>query len=209
MCGKKAVLGDDSRCQSELGNAVSDNIEVCRLLCRSGEQLEEARVVDAVVVVVARVHIQGSLGHRSGADIQHIGQALAHRGIQRLMHIGNALARGEIRRAQSRHGQACRYRGSGVFTFRLDENQRASRDIDMALGGSLCPVLTHLGGGRNRISPRRITGFALAHNDRGITVHGRALTREFEGDACFTHVSSSLYWWFRVGPGSARRFGQR
>ena len=70
---------------------VSDSSAVLRaIMLRSAascaflaEDLEEAGVVDAVVVVVAGVHVERRLGHGAAADVQHVGQALADRGIQR------------------------------------------------------------------------------------------------------------------------------
>jgi hypothetical protein len=71
---------------------MGDDVEVRHGLCAPGEHLEEARVVDAVVVVVTRVDVQRGLGHGARADVEHVGQALAHRRVQRLVHVRDALA---------------------------------------------------------------------------------------------------------------------
>ena len=71
---------------------MGDDIEVSGLLRGSGEQLEKAGIVHAMVIIVPGVHIEGGLGHGAGADIQYVGKSLAHGGIQRLMHVGDALA---------------------------------------------------------------------------------------------------------------------
>jgi hypothetical protein len=62
--GEEAVLGDDAGIERQLGDAVGDEVEVGRRLGVLGEQLEEAGVVDAVVVVVPGVHVERRLGHR-------------------------------------------------------------------------------------------------------------------------------------------------
>ena len=58
--GQEAVLRDDAGVQRQLGDAVGDDVEVGRRLHVLGEQLEEAGVVDAVVVVVSGVHVEAS-----------------------------------------------------------------------------------------------------------------------------------------------------
>ena len=186
--GEETVLGHDARGQRQLGDAVGDDVEVRRLLGVGGEQLEEAGVVDAVVVVVAGVHVQGRLGHGAGADVEHVGQALAHRGVERLVHVGDALAGGKVGRPQPGHGQARGHRGRGVLALRFNEDQRPPGDVDVALGRGLGPVLAHLGGGGDGIGPGGVAGLALAHDDRGIAVHRRALARVFYCGVLLAHA---------------------
>ena len=101
-----------------------------------GEELEKARIIDGMVVIMTGVDIQRMLGHGATGDVQYIGQAFAHGRVQRLVHIGNALAAGEVGRAQAHHAHTGRYTGSGVFTFGLKENQVAAVDILFAPGDS-------------------------------------------------------------------------
>src|SRR3989344_259567 len=67
-----------------------------------------------------------------------------------------------------------------MLAFRLDENQRTFGDIDMTLADFLGPVFTHLGGRRDRIGAGGVAGLALAHDHRGVAVHGGAHARIFE-----------------------------
>ena len=188
MRGQEAVLGDDTRRQRQLGDAVGDDIEVRCLLGIGGKQLEETGVVDAVVVVVARVHVQGGLGHGAGTDVQHIGQALAHRRVERLVHIGDTLAGRKIGGAQPGHGKTRGDGSGGVLSLRLDEDQRAARDVEMSLRRRLGPVFAHLGGRGYGVGPRGIAGLPFAHDDRGIAVHRRALARVPECGVLLAHA---------------------
>ena len=106
--GQEAVLGDDARGQRQLGDAVGDDVQVGRGLGVLGEDLEEAGVVDAVVVVVPGVDVERRLGHGPRADVEHVGQPLADRRVERLVHVGDALPGGEVGRAQAGHRQARR-----------------------------------------------------------------------------------------------------
>ncbi len=172
--GQEAVLGHDTRGQRQLGDAVRHDVQVGHALCVLGHHLEEARVVNAVVVVMARVHVQRGLGHGPAADIQNIGQALADRCVQVLVHVGDALSRREVGGAQTGHrhagGDGCR----GMLAFRLDEDQRPAGDVDVPRRGRLGPEFAHLRGGRDRVGPGAVGRLALAHDDGGVAVHRRA-----------------------------------
>jgi len=89
--GQEAVLADRRRGQAQFRDLARDEVEVGRLLRVLPEHLEEAGVVDAVVVVVPAVDVEARLGDRARADVQHVGQALADRCVQRLVHEGDAL----------------------------------------------------------------------------------------------------------------------
>ena len=55
---EESVLRDDAGVERELRDAVRDEVEVRALLHVLGEELEEPGVVDGVIVVVARVHVE-------------------------------------------------------------------------------------------------------------------------------------------------------
>ena len=183
--GQKAVLSDRRRGQRQLGDLATDQVQVGCLLGVGTEDLEEAGVVDAMVIIVAAMHVQRGLGDRAGADVQHIRQALADRRVQRLVHEGDALRRRKVGGAQAAHRHAGGDRGCGVFGFGLDEDQRLARDIHMTLGGFLRPVLTHLRGRGDRVGAGGIRGLALAHDHGAVAVHRHADTRVLEGFRLF------------------------
>ena len=149
---------------------MTDDVQIRRRLSVLGEHLEEARIVDAVVVVVSGVHVEGGLGHRPGTYIQNVGQPLAHRRIERLVHVGDALAGREVRRTHPRHGHARGDRRCRVLALGLNEDQRTPGDIDMSGRSGLGPVLAHLGRGRDRVGAGGIARFALTHDDRAVAV---------------------------------------
>jgi hypothetical protein len=169
--GQEAVLRDGAGVERQLGDAVGDDVQVGRRLRVAREQLEEPGVVDAVVVVVPGVHVQGRLGHRAGTDVEHVGEPLSHRGVERLVHVGDALSRREVGRSQPRHGHARRHRRRRVLPLRLDEDQRTPGDVDVPGGRRLGPVLAHLGRRRDRVGAGRVGRLALAHDDGGVAVH--------------------------------------
>ena len=80
--GQEAVLGHDTRGQCQLRYAVRDDVQVSNVLRFLGKELEEARVVNSVVVIVTGVHVQRRLGHGPAADIQDVGEALTHRRVE-------------------------------------------------------------------------------------------------------------------------------
>ena len=129
-----------------------------------------------MIIVVAAVYVQRSLGNRATADIQYIGQALADSCVERFVHVGDALGGGEIGRAQTGHRHAGRDRSGCVLAFGLDENQRASGCIDVPFSGLLRPVLAHLRRRCNRVGAGRIGRFALAHDDGTVAIHRHADT---------------------------------
>ncbi len=188
--GQEAVLSDRAGGQRQLGDAVGDDVQVGRRLGVLGEELEEAGVVDAVVVVVPGVHVERRLGHRPRADVEHVGQPLADRRVERLVHVGDALARREVRGAQAGHRHAGGDRGGGVLALGLDEDQRAAGDVDVALGRVLRPVLAHLGRGRDRVGAGGVGRLALAHDDGGVAVHGGAHAGVLERPGAFLIFSS-------------------
>ena len=69
MGGKKSVLGDNARGQCQLGDTVGDDIQVGGLLRVGSEQLKKAGIIDTMIVIMTRVHIEGSFGHCAGANI--------------------------------------------------------------------------------------------------------------------------------------------
>ena len=174
---QEAVLGDDAGIEGELGNAVGDDVQVGRRLHVLGEKLEEAGVVDAVIVVVAGVHVQGRLGHRPRPDVEDVGQALADRRVQRLVHVRDPLAGGEIGRSQPGHREAGGHRRGGVLALRLDEDQRPAGDVDVSGGRRFRPVFAHLGRRGDRVGAGGVTRVALALDDRRVAVHRRARSR--------------------------------
>ena len=171
---QEAVLADDGRGQRQLGELARDQVQVGGLGGALGHHLDEAGVVDAVVVVVAGVHVQAGLGDRAAAHVQHVGQALADRRVQRLVHEGDALARREVGRAQAGHRHAGGDAGGGVLGLGLDEDQRPVGDVQVAGGHFLRPVLAHLRRRRDRVGAGGVGGLALDHDDGGVAVDGVA-----------------------------------
>jgi hypothetical protein len=189
---EKAVLRHDARRERQFRDAVRDEVEVGGLLRVRGEELEETGVVDAVVIVVSRVHVQRGLGHRARADVQHVGQPLAHGRVERLVHVGDALPGGEVRGPQAGHRQARGHRRRRVLALGLDEDQRAARDVDVALGHRLGPVLAHLCRGRDRVGAGGVAGLALAVDHGAVAVHRRGHAREPAGAVLAVHPFSML-----------------
>ena len=97
---EKSVLRADAGIERQLGDAVRDQVEVRRLLHVLREELEEAGVVDRVIVIVAGVHVERVLGHRARGDVQHVRESLADGGVERLVHVGDALPAREVRRRE-------------------------------------------------------------------------------------------------------------
>ncbi len=178
--GQETVLADDGRCQRLFGGFARDHVEVGRFLRILRHHLDEAGVVGAVVVVMRAVHVQRSLGDGAAAEVQHVGQTLADGGIQRFVHESEALRGGEVHRAQTGHRQAGSNTGSGVFGFRLDEDQWMAAGVEMALGNLFRPVFAHLRGGSDRVGARALRRFALHHDHGGIAVDGVARAGIFE-----------------------------
>ncbi len=118
---EEAILADDAGGQCLLGDPVRHDVEVRHGLGVLGHHLEEAGVVDAVVVVVAGVHVQRCLGNSPTADVQHIGEAFADGRIQIFMHVGDALTGREVGRPQPGHRHACRHGCGCMLAFGLDE----------------------------------------------------------------------------------------
>ncbi len=166
---------------------MGDDVQVRHVLCVLGEYLEEAGVVDTVVIVVPRMHVEARLGHRPAADVQHVRQALAHGRVQRFVHVGDTLPGREIGRAQSGHRHSRRHRRRGMLAFGLDEDQRPPGDVDVPACGCLGPVLAHLRGRCNRIRTSAVGRFTLAHNGGGITVHRRTYAGILAGLLGFFH----------------------
>ncbi len=185
--GEEAVLADRAGGEREFGDFAGDEVEVRRFLRAFAEDLEEARVVHQVIVVVARVHVEGGLGDGAAADVEDVGKAFADGAVERLVHVGDALAGGEIRGAKAGHGHAGGDPGGGVFAFRLDEDQRTSGDVDVAGAGHFRPVLAHLRGGGDGVGTRRVARFAFTHDDGGVAVHRFGNAGVFGGGFLFAH----------------------
>ncbi len=168
---QEPVLRQHARGERQLGDAVRDQVEVGGLLRVLGEELEEPRVVDGVIVVVAGVDVQGVLRHRPAGDVQHVGEPLADRGVERLVHVGDALAAREVRRAQADHAHPGGDRRRGVLAFGLEEDELAAVDVRLAGGHRDGPPLAHLGRGGDRVRARRLAGRGLHLDDRRAPVH--------------------------------------
>ena len=141
------------RCAIRLRSATS-----CTFLAKSWK---EARVVDRVVVVVSRVHVERVLGHGPAGDVEHVGQSLAHGRIERLVHVGDALAAREVGRAEPRHAHPGHHAGGGVLALGLEEDQAAAVHVRRACGNRGGPALSHLGGGGDGIGAGRLAGGRL------------------------------------------------
>ena len=81
MRGEEAILGDNARIQRQLGNPVRDDVEISRVLRVFGKELEEAGVVDTVIIVVPGVHVERRLGHRPAAHVEDVREPFADRGV--------------------------------------------------------------------------------------------------------------------------------
>ncbi len=82
MGGEEAVHADDGRGQRQFGGLARDHVQVGGSLGVLGEDLDESGVVDAVEVVVGAMHVEGGLGDRPAAHVEHVGQTLADRAIE-------------------------------------------------------------------------------------------------------------------------------
>ena len=180
MRGQEAVLADCRRGQRQLGDLARDQVEIGRTLCVVGEYLEEAGVVDTVVVIMTTVHVERGLGDRTAADVEQVRQTLSDRRVQRLVHERHTLRRREVRGAQTGHRHAGGNRGRRMLGLGLDEHQRPAGDVDVPLGRLLRPVFPHLRGWRDRIGTRGIRRLAFAHDDGAVAVHRHAYTRVLE-----------------------------
>ncbi len=189
---QEAVLADDAGRQRQLGDAVRHDVEVRHGLRVLGHHLEETGVVDAVVVVVARVHVQGSLGNGPAADVQHVGEALADSGVKIFVHVGNALAGREVGRPEPGHRHARGHGGGRMLAFGLDEDQRPAGDIDVPGGSGLRPELAHLRGWCDRISAGAVRGFPLAHDRSRVAIH-RGSSTGILGCRLFLFHAGSLW----------------
>ena len=169
---------------------MGDDVEVGHLLGILGEELEEASILNAVVVIVAGVHVETRLGHGPGADVEHVRQAFADGGVERLVHVGDALPGGEVGGPQAAHGHAGGDGGGSMFTFGLDENQWPTGDVEVALRSRLGPEFTHLCGGRDRIGAGGIRGLSLTGDGCRAAVHGVAGTGVSEGSLTLGHEAS-------------------
>jgi hypothetical protein len=174
MGGEEAVLADDRGSQRQLGDLAPDQVEVGRLGRVLGHDLDEAGVIDAVVVVMAGMHVQRNLGDGAAAHVEHIGQALADSAVERLVHEGHALAGRKIDGAQTGHGHARRDACGGVLGFRLDEDQRLVGNVQVPGGDLLGPVLAHLSRRRDRVGAGGVGRLALDVDHRGIAIDGIA-----------------------------------
>ena len=174
VTGEESVLGHQPRVEGELGDPVRDQVEIGDALHVLGEQLEETGVIDGVVVVVPGVHVQRMLGHRARGDVQDVGQALSDGRVQRLVHVGDALAARKIRRAKPGHAHSGRDGGRCMFALGLEEQERASVDVQLPGGPRRGPSLAHLGRRRDRI---RSGGLASGrfHLDHGFAAVHRSL----------------------------------
>jgi hypothetical protein len=177
--GEEAVLADDGRRQRQLGGLARDEVEVGGALGVLRHHLDEAGVVDAVVVVVAAVHVEAGLGDGAAAHVEHVGQPLADGGVERLVHEGDALRRREVGGAQAGHRHAGGDAGGGVLGLRLDEDQRAVGDVEVALGDGLGPVFAHLRRGRDGIGAGGVGRLALDVDHGGVAVDRVAHARVF------------------------------
>ncbi len=177
VAGQEAVLRANARVQRQLGDPSRDQVEVRRLLHVLREELEEARVVDAVVVVVPGVDVQGVLRHGAARHVEHVGETLADRGIERLVHVRDALAAGEVGRAQPREAHA---RGDGrrrVLALGFEEQQLPAAHVGLAGGERHGEPLAHLGGRGDRVRARGIAAGRLHGDDRAAAVGSSALAR--------------------------------
>ncbi len=141
VAGEEAVLRDDARVERQLRDAVRDQVEVGGLLHVLREQLEEAGVVDRVIVVVAGVHVERVLGDGARRDVEHVGEPLADGGVERLVHVHDALPAREVRGAQARHAHAGGDRRGRVLALRLEEEQPAAVHVAACRRRRLPPTL--------------------------------------------------------------------
>ncbi len=61
MSRQETVLTDDARRQRQLGDTVRNDVEVRYMLCVLGEDLEEAGVVYAMIIVMSCMYVQACL----------------------------------------------------------------------------------------------------------------------------------------------------
>ena len=168
---EKAVLRDDARIQRQLGDTVRDQVEIRGLLDVLGEQLEEPGVIDRVIVVVSRVHVERVLRDGARGDVQHVRETFSHGRVQRLVHVDDALAAREVRGTEPGHAHARGDRGGGVLALGLEEQQLPAVDVALPFGDRSRPALAHLCRGRDGIGTRGLARGRLHGHDRRASVH--------------------------------------
>ena len=173
---------------------MSDQVEIGGLLHVLGKELEEAGVVDGVVVVVARVNVQGVLRHRAGRNVEDVRQPLPDRGVEGLVHVGDALTAREVRRAESRHAHSCGYRGGSVLPFRLEEDEPSAVDVQLPFRVGDGPAFAHLSRWRDRVGAGSFTGGGLHLDDGGRSVESLRLAGVFR-----LELVLSLLFLYRAG----------
>ncbi len=181
VAGEEAVLSANAGVQRQLGDPVRDQIEVGDLLNVLCEELEESRVVDRMIIVVPRVHVQRVLGHRPASDVEHIRQPLTHGRVERLVHVGDALATREVGGAQTRHAHPGGDGRGRVLALGLEEDELPAVHVQHPGCHGGCPTLTHLGRWGDRIGTgtfacrglHRHDGLAPVHRHTGAGILGR------------------------------------
>ena len=123
MGGQKTILRHGGGRQGKFGDFAPDQVQIRCALCALRKKLNEACVVNAVIIIMGAMHVQRGFGNGARANIKHIGQPLPGGGVQRFMHERDALGGREIGCAKPRHGHARRNGGGGVLRFRLNKNQ--------------------------------------------------------------------------------------
>ena len=165
-----AVLGQDAGVQGQFGDPMRDEVQIRRLLHVLREELEEAGVVDRVVVVVTRLGVLRLLGQGASRHVHHTGEALARERVERLVHGGEPRSARESRGAETRHAQACGDRGRRGVVPGLEGDELPSMDVRDAPGRRRRPSVAHLRGRGYGTQARGIArrGFHGHHRARSI-----------------------------------------
>ncbi len=151
VAGEEAIHDVHARSEGELGDAAEDQGLVGGLLRVLAEEHDPAGVERAIDIVVAAVDVEGVLGERAGADLEHHGGALAGRVVVLLNAVDNALAGGEVDYALAAHGVGDGAALGRVLAFSLDGDGVVAKDVQVALSIGLLEELAAFGGRRNGI----------------------------------------------------------
>ena len=161
--------------ERQLGDAVGDQGQVGRLLDVLGEDLEEAGVVDGVVVVVAGVHVERVLGDGAGRDVQHVGQALADR--RRRATRACRRCPGRSRSSSARRPVMLMPAVTAAAACSPSGSKKSSRrplTLVCPWATASGPALAHLRRGGDRIRARPFARRGLHRDDGAAAVHRRA-----------------------------------
>ena len=139
--GEEAVHDVHARRERELGHAAQNQRLVGGLLRVLAEEHDPAGVERSINIVVAAVNIEGVLGERARANLQHHGRSFARRVVVLLNAVDHSLAGCEVDHALAadrvRNGSAL----GRVLAFGLNRDGVRAEHIQLAFGIGLLEKL--------------------------------------------------------------------